>query len=195
MRITIVLDSLHLGGSEILAVRLARKFCMQGHTLFFIALQDEGEISKKITAMGAEYYTIGAPDGVRIKTMIKMALLLRRVRPDIVLTNHFRPLLHTWLATVIQRIDLYHVEHDSLHYRNKNKYLKILRFLLPGIKKMVVISPTLQSYFTNKIPACKEKFVLIANGIVPAPALCQSKILILCWISFGRIDKHTDVDA
>ncbi len=165
MRIVIVLDSFHLGGAEILAMRLARKFLRENNKVFFIALRGEGEINRQLEEMGVEFYAINSEQGVCPSAMFRIYLLLRKIDADILLTNHFRPLLHSWLAALLSRTLVYHVEHDSLHYRTRELYVTTLRFLLLGIKKMIVISPSLYTYFAQKIHGQRKKLVTIVNGV------------------------------
>ncbi len=165
MHIAIVLDSFNLGGAEILSIRLARKFQRRGISVSFIALHGDGEMSEQIKKMGAKAYVINSESGVRVSTMFQLFLLMGKIHPDILLTNHFRPLLHVWLAALLCRIPLYHIEHDNLHYRTKSRYLKILRFLLFGIKKMIVISPSLFNYFKGELGCRESKLLTIANGV------------------------------
>lgn len=165
MKIGIVLDSLESGGSELLAIRLAKAFVAQGHSVFVIALRCEGVVAEILRKQSIPYVALHLEKGVQPRAMYTISRLLKKNGCTVLLTNHFRSLVHSWMASLINGCSLVHVEHDSLHYRQSSKHLNILNVLLNSVAKFVVISPTLSDFFTMALPSHRDKVVTIVNGV------------------------------
>lgn len=165
MKIGIVLDSLDSGGSELLAIRLAEAFVAQGHFVFVIALRCEGVVAEILRKQSIPFVALHLKKGIQPRAMYTISRLLKKNGCTVLLTNHFRSLVHSWMASLINGCPLVHVEHDSLQYRQSSKYLKILNALLNRVAKFVVISPTLSDFFTMALPSHRDKVVTIANGV------------------------------
>lgn len=165
LKILFVLDSLRFGGAEILTVRLAERLLRDGHSLFIIALGESGELANRLEQLGVEYTYLRKPNGLRPDITWAIARLVFKHGFDIIITNHFRQLAHTFLPALISKTPLIHLEHDNLIYRSSRKYTFIFNQLSHFISHFVVISPTLKDWFYEHTPSCREKIQVIVNGV------------------------------
>ncbi len=165
MHIAIVIDSLRIGGAEILAIRLGKGFMASGHSVSIIALGGDGPLAALLNQAGISHLTLNFPTGVRFVAMWRLFMFLRTQHYDLIISNHFRQLVHTWMPATLVDIPHYHIEHDNNLYKTKKKYLLLLRIFLTRVIRLIVISPTLETWFRVQLPKQSELISLISTGI------------------------------
>ena len=165
MHIAIVIDSMLIAGAEILAIRLGKGFIAAGHSVFIIALGGDGPLAALLNQAGISHLALNSPAGISFIAMWRLFKIFRIQHYDLIISNHFRQLVHTWIPATLVDIPHYHVEHDNNLYKTKNKYLLLLRILLIRATRLIVISPTLETWFRVQLPKRSELISLISNGI------------------------------
>src|SRR5687767_8683558 len=87
MKVVHVITSVKTGGAEIMLQRLLQQLRPTGYDPYVIGLSTPGGISDQLTEMGIPVETLNARRGVPDPTAIlKTAMILRRVKPDVVQT-------------------------------------------------------------------------------------------------------------
>ncbi len=165
MHIAIVLDSLRIGGAEMLAFSLAKGFLKAGHKLSIIALGVDGPLAPLLAKAGIACFILNSPTGIRFTAMWQLLKILKNEKFDLVVSNHFRQLFHTWLPATLANIPHYHIEHDNNLYKTKTKYVYLLNFFLLNLTQLILISPTLGQWFHEQLPKKKDRISVVSNGI------------------------------
>jgi glycosyltransferase involved in cell wall biosynthesis len=94
VRVLHVAPQLETGGMERLLVEFARHADRRRFALRFAALGARGTVADEIEACGWSVTALGAPPGVRVSIMLRLARLIRDERTDIVHTHNTKPLLY-----------------------------------------------------------------------------------------------------
>ncbi len=167
MKIAFVLSDLKTGGAEMLTLRLAGVLSEAGHEVLVIGTGSSASLVPLLDESAVRWRVFEQRRGVSLRLVRELRALLRRERVDLVLSNHFRQLLHCRPAVIGLGIRLCHIEHDNLIYRHSSKYLLLLRLLSCGLFRLVVISETLACWYGRQLPRLQRRgrLVTIANGI------------------------------
>jgi glycosyltransferase involved in cell wall biosynthesis len=122
-----IVQRLAPGGIEVLATRLAAS--MPGINAI-VSL--EGTVAELQAAWpflaqsGIEVMALDKPAGLRPSTAWQLASLLRRLRPNCVITHHIGPLLYGGTAARLAGVrNLVHVEHDVWHHRDPGRDIQL----------------------------------------------------------------------
>lgn len=138
-RLNIVHVALGLGtgGLEKLLVEFARHADRDRFGLRFVALGGRGHPASEIEACGWPVTTLGVPHGRRPATVLRLAWLLRRWRPEVVHTHNNGPLIHAapaaWLAGVPRVMHTRHHGHDPQPTRHEVKAFRLATRLVDRV--------------------------------------------------------------
>lgn len=165
MRVAQFVDSLTIGGAEIVALNLAQGLCSNGIECDVWGMCSEGELTKRLANSGIVSTCFHCPAGVSIPTMIKIGKFIKKRGVDAIVTHHFRQLFHALPAASLFRVKLIHVEHDYHFYQNDPDSLRRLRFMLPFIHSFVGVSEVIADWFRKELSPDSGKFTAIQNGV------------------------------
>lgn len=174
MKIAILVYGLSIGGAEILTLRLALSLRKHGHDIHILALGNTGNLEPVLKEQSIPYYYFGEMRGRSRKVVKEIFIAVKRENYDLLISNHFRQLIHSLPVTIFCNIPHIHIEHDNHLYNKKGKYRFVLRLAQNFLKAIVVISPTLEQWYKKNIPLRDNKIRAIANGVdteifTPAP--------------------------
>ena len=98
-RLTIchLIQSLHTGGAEVLATRIVRRL-QDTHRLFFVCLEDPGELGEQVRAEGFPVIALNKPPGVDLATAWRLRRLLQSERADLVHAHFWGSFFYAALA-------------------------------------------------------------------------------------------------
>lgn len=147
-----------------LAVRLAQGLNKAGHNVHILALGDGDSLHVILQRANIDHFALNSVKGISLVAMFRLYRHIKETKTELIVSNHFRQLVHSWAPAAIARISHYHIEHDNLIYRNNKKYLFLLRFFITRLQQLIVISPTLQRWFKSQLPT-RTPLVLIPNGV------------------------------
>lgn len=89
IRITLIITNLATGGAETMLLKLLQNLDRSHFQPTVISLMGQGEIGPRIAALGIPVHTLGMRPGIpSLWILVRLARLLRQLRPDVV---------HTWL--------------------------------------------------------------------------------------------------
>lgn len=165
MRVLVILDSLRLGGAEVLMVNLALHLRSRGVELIFCGLGEGDNLVSTLEKNDFSYYSFGVNDRVRFTIISQLITILRNDKIDLILSNHFRQLLHVFFPAVILRIPLIHIEHDCSTYLENGKYRRFLSWMSHKVNTLVTISDQLGDWYRDEARKLRCEVEVITNGI------------------------------
>ena len=165
MKILQVIDSLRIGGSESLAASLAEQFSKRGMESHICAMGVDGPLRERLDQAGIAATFLGAPQGIKPGAMLSLGQLTLKHHCDVILTHHFRQLVHAVPAAALLRRRLVHVEHDYHSYEQRPDILRHFALLAPFVHKFVFVSDEIRNWFAQRLPKAAAKCVCIPNGI------------------------------
>lgn len=116
IRIVHVALQLETGGLERLLVEFARLADRTRFSLAFVSLGSGGPIADEIGALGWPVTVLGAPPGVRLSLVGRLASLFREHRADVVHSHNTKPLLYAAPAAKLAGVQaLIHSRHGQRH--------------------------------------------------------------------------------
>jgi glycosyltransferase involved in cell wall biosynthesis len=158
-------DSFNIGGAEVVAMSIAEGLQSRGYDCVLCAIGKDGNIREHLQKKGIKGYCLGKPYGFSLKLIGAIAKIIWHEHADIVVTHHFRQLIHAFLPAKILGKKLVHIEHDYHFYEDKPVILKRLRFLLKFADSFVCVAPEIVDWFKEKVPGIAHKSVFINNGV------------------------------
>lgn len=165
MKILQVIDSLRIGGSESLAASLAEQFSKRGVESHICAMGVDGPLRERLDKAGITATHLNAPQGIKPGAMFSLGRLALKHRCNVILTHHFRQLVHAIPAAALLRRRLVHVEHDYHSYEQRPDILRHFASLAPFVHKFVFVSEEIRDWFAQRLPQAAAKCVSIPNGI------------------------------
>jgi glycosyltransferase involved in cell wall biosynthesis len=165
MKILQVIDSLRIGGSESLAASLAEQFGRRGIECHICAMGSDGPLRERLNQASIKATHLSTPQGVSLGAMLSVGQLALRCRSNVILTHHFRQLVHAVPAATLLRRKLVHVEHDYHSYEQRPDILQKFALIAPFVHKFVFVSDQIRDWFAKRLPKAAAKCVSIPNGI------------------------------
>lgn len=165
MKVLQVIDSLSLGGSESLAATLAEQVSRRGVGCHICGLGADGPLRNRLKSAGIGFSHLDARSGVKPSAMFALMRLVWRESTNIILTHHFRQLVHATPAAFLLRRRLVHVEHDFHSYVDRPDILKRFAQLAPIVHRFVFVSEPIRALFADRLPRLAGKSVAIPNGV------------------------------
>jgi glycosyltransferase involved in cell wall biosynthesis len=170
VRIVQLVESLELGGLERMALDLARSLKAEGHEVSIWCLFQRGILAAEAEASGISVEAFDKPPGFSGRTLLKLALRLRRERPDVLQTHNLGTHVYgapaAALAGVRATVSTRHgfISSEGLPYR-ENRF----QVTLPFTDAVVAVSGhTLEGlHAAGSAPAGKS--LVIYNGIRAEP--------------------------
>jgi glycosyltransferase involved in cell wall biosynthesis len=161
-----LLHSLGVGGAEVLAARLARRFA--GSYQFLIVCLDElGTLGRELRADGFPVWVLGRKPGLDWSFPRRLAALWRRYHVDLVHAHQYTPFFYAMLARLLYRQPPVIFTEHGRHYPDypRRKRMLVNRLLLEGRDRIVGVGDAVrQALIANEgIPASRVS--LIYNGI------------------------------
>jgi glycosyltransferase involved in cell wall biosynthesis len=102
-----------VGGQEKLLVEFARHAGRQQFALHFVSLSTRGPIADELEAAGWPVTALEAPDGLRPDLVMRLALLFRRLKADIIHTHDERPNIYAAPAAWMTGMRCIHTRHSQ----------------------------------------------------------------------------------
>lgn len=164
MRILQVLDSLNVGGSESLAATLAERFTARGFASRICALGADGALRQRLDGKGVPAMHLGASSGIRPGAMLRLGRLMH-YGADVVVTHHFRQLVHAAPGAFALRKKLVHVEHDYHSYEARPDVMRRFEQIAPIVRQFIFVSDEIRDWFARRLPKAADRCISIPNGV------------------------------
>jgi glycosyltransferase involved in cell wall biosynthesis len=166
-----LLHSLHVGGAEVLAARLARRL-RDDFRFVFVCLDELGTLGQQLRAEGFAVEVLGRRPGLDWQLPLRLASLLRRQRADLVHAHQYTPFFYALTSRYLgRRVPVLFTEHGR-HFPDYPRRKRIFanRLLIGPRDQVVGVGQAVrQALIRNEgIPA--SRVGVIYNGIELAPA-------------------------
>lgn len=161
-----VVYALCLGGSEVLAWRLARSLNTTGHyacSLYGIARG--GPLADLLATDGIPSYAYVRRSGIDLRLIGSLAWQLRRNGVQVVHTHHLGQLLCGGLAAKLAGAKIVHTEHDS-HSLMKPRTQHLFRLLSGVADHITTVSDPVTQFLRDQIGIPSSKLQTIPNGVL-----------------------------
>ncbi len=161
-----ILHSLHVGGAEVLAARLARRL-RDRYRFLFVCLDELGSLGEELRAEGFPVHVLGRRPGLDWRLALRLAGLLRRQRVGVIHAHQYTPFFYAAAARVAgPRAPILFTEHGR-HFPDcpSRKRLAANRLLLGRGDRVVGVGRAVcEALVRNEgIPAARVG--LVYNGI------------------------------
>lgn len=165
IKILHIVLSLNPGGMENGLVNVANKLHRNGFEISVCCLERKGDFAERL-ADKSKVFVLNKPQGVSFKTAVRLARLIRKLKPHIVHTHNFGPLIYACMAKFLSPgFILFHGEHGMIKKEDSGRFKILLRrFCYKHCDLAHTVSDGLRNYFVQKgFPA--EKIISIKNGV------------------------------
>ncbi len=161
-----LLHTLHVGGAEVLAARLARQL-RDACQFLFVCLDDLGTLGEELRADGFPVTVLGRRAGLDGRCAWRLADILRRERVDIVHAHQYTPFFYGMIARLLHRRPPVLFTEHGRHFPDYPRRKRMLanRLLLERRDRVVGVGQAVrQALITNEgIPG--HRVGVIYNGI------------------------------
>lgn len=166
-----ITQSLHVGGAEKFAIQLSNEFAQyEGFKVYLLVIQkiESGDILLEQIDNKVQVIEIDKVRSQVLTPMLKIALILRKIKPDIVHT-HIRGLTYSSIGLMLYRIPTIHTIHSLAEKEVGKRLRRIHRFLFKNFN----VSPV--SISQEVLKGVKREYgekmdFMVVNGV------CRPKI-------------------
>jgi glycosyltransferase involved in cell wall biosynthesis len=161
-----VLHSLHVGGAEVLAARLARRLGNR-YRFLFVCLDELGELGEELRAGGFPVHVLGRRPGLDWRLALRLAGLLRRERVGAIHAHQYTPFFYAAAARQLGRpVPVLFTEHGR-HFPDFPRPKRMLanRLLLGRRDRVVGVGRAVCDALVRNEGIPAERVGLVYNGI------------------------------
>jgi glycosyltransferase involved in cell wall biosynthesis len=168
--------SLMIGGSEVLAWRIAKALNINGvYDCSLYAVDRGGPLSDALSADKIKYRVFSRKSRIDLRLLGALAAQLRADKIQLVHTHHLGQLLYAGLAARLVGAKVVHTEHEF--YSLSNRRLQILLWFLVKMADVVTaVNDPVSSFLRDQVGIPSPKIVTIQNGIDISPYLAAMPI-------------------
>lgn len=165
MRILYLIDSLNVGGAEILLVALARHCLEQGHRVR-VAYFTDGPLREELVALGVPVDRLGKRGLADPRALVRLLRLLKRERPDVVHTHLRKSDLAGQLAAGLRGVPVrVSSAHNADPWRRRRLLTWIHRLCTWRCQRVIAVSAPVAEHLVATASYPAERIVTIENGI------------------------------
>jgi len=162
MRIVHVVQGLGIGGQERLVMQLCHELVARGHEPAIVSLSPGGEV--RAEAGRVPVYDATRAHGPDPSLVARLAILLAKLRADVVHTHNPSPLLHAMPAALLARVRRrVHTKHGANVYGPRG--LWAARAVVRAIDAVVAVSPETAHVARVKERVSERRLHVVPNGI------------------------------
>jgi glycosyltransferase involved in cell wall biosynthesis len=161
-----VLHSLHVGGAEVLAARLARRL-RDRYRFLFVCLDELGGLGEELRAEGFPVHVLGRRPGLDWRLALRLAGLLRRERVGVIHAHQYTPFFYAAAARQLGRpVPVLFTEHGR-HFPDFPRPKRILanRLLLGRRDRVVGVGRAVCDALVRNEGIPPGRVGLVYNGI------------------------------
>ena len=163
MRVVHVVQSLALGGQEMLIVQLSRELLRRGHEVGVVALSPGGELSGELRALGARVNELGRREGFDPRLFGALGVALGRWRPAVVHTHNASPLIYGAPVARLLGARVVHTKHGVGETSARTRLLLRATARLPAA--WVCVSEETAQLAVAREGAPSVRTVVLRNGV------------------------------
>jgi glycosyltransferase involved in cell wall biosynthesis len=156
--------NLGMGGIETLILEICKRLDTKKFSPQVCVFEKDGILQNEFEQAGIPVHALERKDGLDVTLPIRLALLLKKIRADIVHTHNHSVWLYGGIAARILNLPLVHTEHTSPDY-NKEKWYKIERWLSYITDRITTVSNSVGKFMEERERIASDKITVIHNGI------------------------------
>ncbi len=160
-----VLLSLDCGGLERVVLDLIREGCRRGQQAAVICLERPGTLAPDVEALGVEVVSVGKPEGLRLRTIGKLATILQRLAPTVVHTHQIGALFYAGSAARRAKIPLIVQTEHGKHYGRRRRTRWLGWVAARHAQRFFCVSKDIASEALAHRIVPREKIDVVPNGI------------------------------
>ncbi len=160
-----VVLSLDCGGLERVVLDLIREGCRRGQQAAVICLERPGTLAPDVEALGVEVVSLGKPEGLRLRTIGRLATILKKLAPTVVHTHQIGALFYAGPAAHRVKVPLIvHTEHGK-HYGKRRRTRWLGWLAARHAQRFFCVSKDIASEALVHRIVPREKIDVVPNGI------------------------------
>ena len=165
IRIMYVIPSLNVGGREKVLIDLVRHLDRAKFLPIVCCLREKGVLAETLLSQGIDVIAMGKKDRIEPCLGVRLALVLRKYRPQILHTHNPGALIYGYIAAKLARVPIViNTEHGYNSSISTSKML-VETLIRNRINKTIVVSKSLCNELSTRNWAVKERYVNLYNGI------------------------------
>lgn len=165
MRILYVIDSLKIGGAEMLLVDLLRAVEGQGNETA-VAYFSPGPLGRELEALDVPALRLSRHGLADPRAVVRLLGLIRRWRPHVVHTHLTKSDLTGQLAAALGRVPVrISSAHNTDPWRRTAVLTRINRLITNRCQRVIAVSHEVRDYLVSVHAYPPEKIVTVENGI------------------------------
>ncbi|MGH9381471.1 MAG: glycosyltransferase [Thermoanaerobaculia bacterium] len=165
MRILYVIDSLKVGGAEMLLLDMLRGYRDQGHRLA-VAYFSPGPLEGEVAALDVPASRVSRSGLADPRAVLRLVGLIRRQRPQVVHTHLWKSDLAGQLAAALAGVPVrVSTAHNVDPWRRRGALARINRLFTSRCQRVIAVSREVHDYLVETRAYQPEKLVTIENGI------------------------------
>jgi glycosyltransferase involved in cell wall biosynthesis len=161
-----VLHSLQVGGAEMLAAHLARRF-RDSYRFVFICLDSLGRLGEQLREEGFPVHVVGRRPGLDWRCPLRLRSLLQQERVDLIHAHQYTPFLYSLLSRLhSRRPPVLFLEHGR-HYPDTRRLKRVIanRLLLRRGDRVVAVGQSVRQALIDNEGIPPHRVDVIYNGI------------------------------
>ena len=158
-----VIYSFAIGGSEILALNIAKSMKKQEWESSLCAIEFGGALEPVLEKEGLSNIWLSRSTSPKVGSFLRMYKFFRQNRPDIVHTHHVYDLIYAIVPSILSGARIIHTEHE--YYSLLGKKTVILRYLSHFCSDVTSVSEEVTEFLEKKVRISRNKLHTIRNGI------------------------------
>jgi glycosyltransferase involved in cell wall biosynthesis len=165
-----VLHTLHVGGAEVLAARLARQL-RDSYRFLFVCLDEAGTLGEELRGEGFPVHVLHRRPGLDLRLAWRLGRLLRHERVSLLHAHQYTPFFYALAGRLLGgRIPVLFTEHGR-HYPDypRRKRMLVNRLCLRRRDRVVGVGEAVRRALIANEGLAPERVSVIYNG-VPLPA-------------------------
>jgi glycosyltransferase involved in cell wall biosynthesis len=186
-----LLHGLRIGGAEVLAAGMARRF-REAYRFFFVCLDELGSLGQQLRAEGFPVWLLRRRPGIDWACSWRLAKLLRQERVDLLHAHQYTPFFYGMTARVFcRRPPVLFTEHGRWYpdFRRR-KRIFANRLLLEQRDRVVGVGQSVRQALIDNEGFPSHRVQVIYNGVDIAPLLqagCQ-RAMVRSELGVGKDD-------
>jgi glycosyltransferase involved in cell wall biosynthesis len=162
MRIVHLVQSLAIGGQEMLIVSLSRELARRGHIVTVVALTPGGALAREL-GDDVEVVELDRREGFDLRLYVQLARVFRQARIEVLHTHNASPLIYGGLPARLLGARVVHTKHGVGAVSGRTRAL--LRAAAPLAAAWVCVSDETARLAREREGAPAARVVVLRNGV------------------------------
>lgn len=165
IRILHVVHSLEHGGMEHVLTMVAGELASRGFDIHVCCLDDPGQLADRLP--DGQVHALNRQPGFRLATIAALRAQIRRLRPRLLHTHNYGPLLYGAPASLWgMTVPILHGEHAQLPPEQLTpRHRRLRRLLYTACRQIHTVSTSQCTELLDLFPGVRSKLVPVVNGV------------------------------